>query len=99
MLFVLVTFAGRFPVFVVTHSGYIVAFVDVSSVMPMFVALVAVVAVAAFPPILSADAVPLMFVPTSVEGVPRFGVVNVALVSRTKLPVPPLPEYSFDVKW
>lgn len=40
-----VVFCGRFPVFAVTHVGYIVAFVEPSSVMAVFVALVAVVAV------------------------------------------------------
>ena len=51
-------------------------------------AVVAVVAVAAFPPILSPAAVPVIFVPTSVEGVPRFGVTNVGLVANTAAPVP-----------
>ena len=40
--FVLVTFAGRLPEFAVTHTGYIVAFVAVSSATPTFVVLVAV---------------------------------------------------------
>jgi hypothetical protein len=39
---VLETFCGRLPVFAVTHVGNIVAFVVVSSVMPVFVAFVAV---------------------------------------------------------
>ena len=33
-------------------------------------------------------AVPVMFVPTRAEGVPRFGVTNVGLVANTKAPVP-----------
>lgn len=33
-------------------------------------------------------AVPVMFVPTKVDGVPRFGVTNVGLVAKTKAPVP-----------
>ena len=33
-------------------------------------------------------AVPVMFVPTSAEGVPRFGVVNTAFVVIATLPVP-----------
>lgn len=40
-------FCGRLPVVVVTHVGYIVAFVLVSSVIAVFVAFVAVVAVVA----------------------------------------------------
>jgi hypothetical protein len=40
--FVEVTLAGRFPVFAVTQTGYIVALVEVSLVMPIFTALVAV---------------------------------------------------------
>ena len=39
-----VTLAGRFPVLAVTHTGYIEAFVEVSSVMPMLVLFVAFVA-------------------------------------------------------
>lgn len=52
---VLVTFAGKLPVLVVTQVKYISAAVDVSSVMAIFVAFVALVAlvadvaVAAFP--------------------------------------------------
>ncbi len=46
---VLDTFWGKLPDVDVTQVGYIVALVDVSSVMPTFVALVAVVAVEAFP--------------------------------------------------
>ena len=42
--FVEVTFAGKFPVFAVTQTGYIVALVEASSVMPMFVLFVALVA-------------------------------------------------------
>jgi len=45
--FVLDTFAAWLPLAVVTHSGYIVAFVVVSSVIATFVAFVAVVAVVA----------------------------------------------------
>jgi hypothetical protein len=33
-------------------------------------------------------AVPVMFVPTSVDGVPRFGVTRVGLVAKTAAPVP-----------
>ena len=54
------------------------------------VAVVAVVAVAAFPPILSPAAVPVMFVPTSAEGVPRAGVTSVGDVLRTLFPDPVL---------
>ena len=39
------TFAGRLPVLAVAHKGYMVALVEVSSVMPILVALVALVAV------------------------------------------------------
>ena len=49
VIFELETFTGRFPVVVVTHVGYIVALVVVSSVIAEFVAFVAVVAVVAFP--------------------------------------------------
>ena len=42
--FVSDVFCGRFPVFAVTHVGYIVALVVVSFVIAVFVALVAVVA-------------------------------------------------------
>jgi len=42
--FVEVTFAGKFPVLAVTHTGYIVALVLVSSVMPILVVFVAFVA-------------------------------------------------------
>lgn len=48
----------------------------------------AVVAVAAFPPILKPEAVPVILVPTNVEGVPKLGVVNVGEVDNTTLPVP-----------
>ena len=40
--FVEATLAGKFPVLAVTQTGYIVAFVVVSSVIPMFVAFVTV---------------------------------------------------------
>ena len=50
--------------------------------------LVDVVAVAALPPMLNADAVPVMFVPTNAEGVPRAGVTSVGDVDITTLPVP-----------
>ena len=56
--------------------------------MPVFVAFVAVVAVAALPPIDNPAAVPVMFVPTSVDGVPRLGVVKVGEVANTTLPDP-----------
>lgn len=52
------------------------------------VAAAAVVAVAALPPMLKPAAVPVMFVPTRAEGVPKAGVTNVGLVLRTLLPVP-----------
>jgi hypothetical protein len=52
--------------------------------------LLAVVLVAEFPPILSPAAVPVIFVPISTEGVPRFGVISVGLVANTTLPVPVL---------
>jgi hypothetical protein len=44
--------------------------------------------VAALPPILSPAAVPVMFVPTSAEGVPKAGVTRVGLVDSTLLPEP-----------
>lgn len=50
----------------------------------------AVGAVAAFPPMLRPEAVPVMFVPTSAEGVPKFGVTNVGLLAKTLAPVPVL---------
>lgn len=52
------------------------------------VAFVAFVAVAALPPMLKPAAVPVIFVPTSVEGVPKLGVTNVGLLDNTTLPVP-----------
>lgn len=61
-----------------------VSFVPVACV----VALVALVAVAAFPPMLKPAAVPVMFVPTSVDGVPRLGVTKVGLFESTTLTVP-----------
>lgn len=56
--------------------------------MAVFVAFVAVVAVAALPPIDRPDAVPVMFVPTRADGVPRLGVVKVGDVDNTTLPEP-----------
>ena len=46
------------------------------------------VAVAALPPILKPEAVPVMFVPTNADGVPSAGVTNVGLVDNTTLPEP-----------
>ena len=48
----------------------------------------AVVAVVAVPPIDKLEAVPVMFVPTKVDGVPKFGVTKVGEVARTTLPEP-----------
>jgi len=53
-------------------------------------ALVANVAVAAFPPIERPDAVPVMFVPTNALGVPNAGVTKVGLVDNTTFPEPVL---------
>lgn len=53
-----------------------------------FVAFVASVAVAALPPMLNPDAVPVMFVPTKADGVPKSGVTRVGLLDSTTLPVP-----------
>ena len=53
-----------------------------------FVAFVALVAVAALPPILKPAAVPVMFVPTKAEGVPKAGETKVGLLDSTLLPVP-----------
>ena len=39
--------SGKFPVVFVFHTGYTVAFVEVSSVVPVFVAFVAFVAIVA----------------------------------------------------
>jgi hypothetical protein len=39
-------------------------------------------------PAVKPEAVPVMLVPTNVEGVPRFGVVNVGEVANTTLPLP-----------
>ena len=64
-----------------------VAFVELA-VMAVFVALVAVVAVAALPPIDRPDAVPVMFVPTKADGVPKLGVVRVGEVAKTTFPEP-----------
>jgi hypothetical protein len=52
------------------------------------VAEVTLVAVVALPPMESDAAVPVMFVPTSVDGVPKLGVVNVGEVANTTEPVP-----------
>jgi hypothetical protein len=52
------------------------------------VAFVASVAVAALPPILKPAAVPVMFVPTKAEGVPKAGETKVGLSDNTTLPVP-----------
>jgi hypothetical protein len=52
------------------------------------VAVVAVVAVAAFPPIFKPAAVPVMFVPTNAEGVPKAGVTNEGEFDKTTFPVP-----------
>jgi hypothetical protein len=52
------------------------------------VRLALVVTVAALPPMLSPAAVPVMFVPTSAEGVPSAGVTRVGLVANTADPVP-----------
>ena len=49
---------------------------------------VAVVAVAAFPPMFNAEAVPVMLVPTKVDGVPKFGVTKVGDVDKTTFPEP-----------
>ena len=46
------------------------------------------VAVFALPPMLKEAAVPVMLVPTSVEGVPRFGVTSVGDVAKTAVPEP-----------
>jgi hypothetical protein len=44
-----------------------------------------------------AVAVPVMLVPTNALGVPKFGVINAALVFLTKTPVP-VPVYSAEVE-
>ncbi len=90
---VLVTFCGRFPVLVVTHVGYIVAAVVVSSVIAVLVVLVELVAV----PTVNPDAVPVMLVPTNAVGVPKAGVTKVGDVALTKTPVP-VPVYSAEVE-
>lgn len=46
------------------------------------------VAVAALPPMLKPEAVPVMFVPTKAEGVPKAGVTSVGLLDNTTLPEP-----------
>lgn len=46
------------------------------------------VAFVAVPPILSPEAVPVMFVPTRADGVPNAGVTKVGLVANTKAPEP-----------
>ncbi len=45
-------------------------------------------AVAALPPMLKPEAVPVLFVPTKVEGVPKLGVTNVGLLANTFAPEP-----------
>lgn len=45
-------------------------------------------AVAALPPMLKPEAVPVMLVPTNEDGVPSAGVTNVGLFDNTTLPVP-----------
>ena len=52
---------------------------------------VAVVAVAAFPPILKLAAVPVIFVPTKVVGVPNDGEIKVGEVAKTIAPEPDVP--------
>ena len=52
------------------------------------VADVADVAVAALPPMLNPAAVPVIFVPTNVVGVPRLGATRVGLLLKTVLPEP-----------
>ena len=47
-----------------------------------------VVTVAAFPPMLNPEAVPVMLVPTKADGVPKFGVTKVGELDKTTLPVP-----------
>ena len=66
----------------------VAAFPEQEAAVVAFVAFVALVAVAAFPPMLKPDAVPVMFVPTSAEGVPSAGVTKVGLFDSTTLPVP-----------
>ena len=68
----------------------VAACVPVTSPAKFPVKEVAVVAVAALPPILNPDAIPVIFVPTKVDGVPKLGVVNVGEVDKTTLPVPVL---------
>jgi hypothetical protein len=46
------------------------------------------VTVPALPPILNEAAVPVMLVPTSAEGVPRFGVTKIGEVAKTAAPEP-----------
>jgi len=61
---------------------------DVVSVLSTTVTVLARVAVAALPPILSPLAVPVMFVPTRAEGVPSAGVTSVGEVPNTRDPDP-----------
>lgn len=76
-----------------TKRGKNEAFVVVA-VVATLVALVAVVAdvalvaVAAFPPMFRPAAVPVIFVPTKAEGVPRAGVSKVGLSLKTTKPLP-----------
>ena len=70
--FVELVYSGKFPLVDVFQTGYIVAFVVVSSVVPVFVALVAVVAVVAVP------AFPSMLVPVKlIEALARFSATAV----------------------
>ena len=39
-------------------------------------------------PAVNPDAVPVIFVPTNADGVPRAGVTSVGLVAKTRAPVP-----------
>jgi hypothetical protein len=61
--------------------------------MAVLVVLVELVAV----PTVNPDAVPVIFVPTNADGVPRLGVTKTGLVSLTKTPVP-VPVYSAEVE-
>lgn len=69
---------GRFPVFAVTQVGYTVAAVAISLLMAVLVAFKAVVAVAAFPPILK--------LATGVVEVTTKGAVPVAIVDVNCVP-------------
>ena len=76
------TLICKFPVFALAKVGYQTAAELVLSVTATFVAFAAV------PPIDKLAAVPVMFVPTSADGVPKAGVTNVGLVAKTTLPLP-----------